>query len=245
MILPKHVLPDNQVSCSEIIANINHEIRTPIHHLMGLSDIMLKKWDETTELEKKQFIMHIHKASHSLKYFVDNLFYIKEFQANLRSLRKEKYNFMALLEDVIESMKLYCQIYGKEASFEKETSQDIIVDMDVPLMHQVINALYQNALQYSASPCQIIAVANTYFDAVQQENRLHFTLQDHGIGIPEDEFERIFQPFGESSRTKRKSGGKGLGLTTCRQIIEAHRGKIWAENNHHKGTLFHFTLPLI
>jgi two-component system sensor histidine kinase ChiS len=72
---------------------------------------------------------------------------------------------------------------------------------------------------------------------------LQISIRDQGIGIPPDELQEIFEPFVQSTHTQTKSGGTGLGLAICKEIIETHHGKIWAENNVDKGATFHFVIP--
>jgi signal transduction histidine kinase len=69
------------------------------------------------------------------------------------------------------------------------------------------------------------------------------SVSDQGVGIPDDELETVFDKFVQSSKTKTGAGGTGLGLAICKEIIEAHHGKIWAENNPNRGTTFSFMLP--
>jgi two-component system sensor histidine kinase ChiS len=71
------------------------------------------------------------------------------------------------------------------------------------------------------------------------------TIEDEGVGIPEEELDSIFDKFAQSSKTRSKAGGTGLGLAICQEIVTAHGGKIWAENNDKGGARFCFSLPLI
>ena len=70
-----------------------------------------------------------------------------------------------------------------------------------------------------------------------------FSVIDQGIGIPENELDSIFDKFVQSSKTKTGAGGTGLGLAICKEIIDAHKGEIWAENNAEGGSIFSFMLP--
>ncbi len=102
---------------------------------------------------------------------------------------------------------------------------------------QVLRNLFVNAIKFSPDHGVIkasIALLN---------DKYHFSLTDEGIGIPKDELETIFDSFIQSSRTKTGAGGTGLGLSICRQIVESHHGKIWAENNAGDGSSFHFIIP--
>ena len=105
-------------------------------------------------------------------------------------------------------------------------------------LKQVILNLIDNAIKFNIYEGKIlIKLAKT------KDDQWHFSITDSGIGIPKTELENIFETFSQSSRTKTKAGGTGLGLSLCKQIIEAHHGKIWAENNIDSGSSFHFTIP--
>ncbi len=74
---------------------------------------------------------------------------------------------------------------------------------------------------------------------------LQLSVADQGVGIPEDELDFIFGKFTQSSKTKTGAGGTGLGLAICREIVKAHGGRIWAENNKSGGSMFSFMLPCL
>ncbi|AIL65886.2 hypothetical protein NOVO_07750 [Rickettsiales bacterium Ac37b] len=73
---------------------------------------------------------------------------------------------------------------------------------------------------------------------------IHFAIKDEGIGVPENELYTIFEAFVQSTKTKTRAGGTGLGLAICKEIIEAHHGEIWAENNEGSGATFNFVIPI-
>ena len=102
---------------------------------------------------------------------------------------------------------------------------------------QVIKNLLANATRFS----KIEGEVSIKIEEI--ENSLLFSIFDHGVGIPETEKETIFDKFVQSSKTKNGSGGTGLGLAICKTIIEAHNGKIWAENNPQGGSIFRFKIP--
>jgi signal transduction histidine kinase len=94
---------------------------------------------------------------------------------------------------------------------------------------QVIRNLIANSIKHGGKdkPIQILLTQHRENDC----EYLKIAVEDEGVGIPEDQLEEIFDPFTESSRTRRKSGGTGIGLAVCKELIAAHKGRMWAENN--------------
>jgi two-component system sensor histidine kinase ChiS len=106
-------------------------------------------------------------------------------------------------------------------------------------IEQVIRNLVSNATKYGGNE-------NILIDIIKNENSLHFSITDAGVGVPEDELKSIFEIFSQSSRTKNKAGGSGIGLSICKTIINDHGGEIGASNNaHDSGTNFWFNIPIV
>jgi signal transduction histidine kinase len=117
-----------------------------------------------------------------------------------------------------------------------------IVWYDHKTMVQVFMNLLSNAIKFSPAGSEITVTLSETKTAAQQPALL-CSVQDNGVGIPQGELELIFDKFIQSSKTKSGAGGTGLGLAIVRQIIEAHKGKIWAENSLGGGAAFNISLP--
>jgi two-component system sensor histidine kinase KdpD len=111
------------------------------------------------------------------------------------------------------------------------------IPMDYSLMMRVLVNLIDNALKYSPNQSSI------QISARQSGNRVRIEISDEGFGIPEDDLKRIFDKFYRAVKP-RQITGTGLGLSICKGIVEAHSGKIWAQNNTDKGATFFIELPL-
>ena len=124
----------------------------------------------------------------------------------------------------------------------RDLAQDRFAEFDKMRMVQVLVNLISNAVRYSPPEGSIdICVEDDVLANNCQALRCY--VADQGVGIPEGEFESIFSKFTQSSKTKTGAGGTGLGLSICRSIVEAHGGKIWAENNRPNGAVFSFVFP--
>jgi len=111
---------------------------------------------------------------------------------------------------------------------------------------QVITNFLSNAIKFSEQNAVIKAEikADELFSDLGTTPALRLSLTDNGIGIPSDELECIFDKFIQSSKTKTNAGGTGLGLAICKEFIDAHHGRIWAEVNPEGGAIFNFVIPL-
>ena len=120
--------------------------------------------------------------------------------------------------------------------YEKE--EQLIIECDRDKMIQVIINLLSNAIKFTTQGKKI------KIECKQSDLTLILSFSDEGLGVPENELSEIFDKFVQSSKTKTGAGGTGLGLAICKQIIEAHHGKIWAKNNEEGGASFTITIPI-
>lgn len=179
-------------------------------------------------------------SARRLGTLIDNLLDLSKFVANKMELNYQRIDLNELIDHIIEEGKsLYS--FSKELNiiFNRANDADTIADKEK--IGQVVRNLLTNAFKFSPNNGLLkLSLENII---VEDKPFLHFKIIDEGIGVPEEELEKIFESFIQSSRT-RKNGGTGLGLSICKQIIEAHDGKIWATNNQQVGAAFHFILPV-
>ena len=109
--------------------------------------------------------------------------------------------------------------------------------VDYDKISQVFRNLLSNAVKFSPDR-ELIEI-----EIAQNDGWLTVSVCDNGVGIPEDELETVFDKFIQSSKTRTGAGGTGLGLAICREIINAHNGRIWAENRPQGGARFSFEIP--
>ena len=134
--------------------------------------------------------------------------------------------------------KLYIEEKDKEnLNFDLKIEDKLTALCDEYYIARTIDNIVINAIQY----CKKGTIAITLKSA--KNHTVDFSVQDDGIGIPEQELLDIFNPFTVSSRTKTPAGGRGVGLALCKKVIDAHNGIISAKNNDSKGSLFRVILP--
>lgn len=219
----------------EFLNNISHEVRTPLQGILGISTELYKRWDKIKEVDKKNYVRIMAESGDRLMQLMGDVLDLSKLEEEKMSFHFKIWKFKDIVEDSIKQIRPFFES-KKQISLEVEYKDEIRVKCDRLRMQQVINNLLNNAVKYSEKGVVRIEVKKV-------KNMVRFSISDEGVGIPKKELELIFQPFIESSKTKTKAGGKGLGLALCKEIISAHKGEIWAENKR-KGSVFYFEIPL-
>lgn len=223
---------------TEFLNNMSHEIRTPVSGFTSISEGLVENWDILDNEKKFKYVKDIANSAERLGSLISNLLDLSTFITNKRYIHFTKIDLNELVESVIDETKaLYAQ--NKVIHINYTPRKDLFAKVDKGWIVQVFRHLFCNAVKYSANE----GIITVKLD--KMEDSLHFSIEDNGVGIPVDEVKEIFLPFTQSSRTKTGAGGRGLGLAICKEIIEAHKGRTWAENNVVQGATFHFVIPII
>lgn len=222
-----------------LLNSISHELRTPLATVTGVLSSLEES--ETSEpehpLDKATRLELIRSATQQagrLNHLVGNLLDMTRLEAGAMKLNREPVDVQDLLAAVMG------QFAGE--SFPHRVKVQIpddlpLINLDAVLIAQVLVNLLDNASKYSSSGDPISISAKVVRDS------LEVAVKDCGMGIPQEDLERIFDKFYRVQR-QEAIAGTGLGLSICKGIIEAHGGRIWAENNLDKGLKVTFTLPI-
>jgi signal transduction histidine kinase len=216
----------------DFVSTISHELRTPLGFIKGYSTSLLRQdtsWDDETQ---KEFLTIIDEEADRLSLLIENVLESARLQSKTLPLRFQPLRLDAVLRDVI--MRIRSRQKDLDVSMELESVPPI--PGDGVRLAQVFENLFTNAIKYApGSP--LVVLLN------QVDDNILISFIDHGPGIPKDSlpliFERFYRVRGEKTVT-----GTGLGLYICKQIILAHRGKIWAESTPGQGTTFFIELPI-
>jgi two-component system, OmpR family, sensor histidine kinase VicK len=222
----------------EFIGIAAHELKTPIQAILGMSGL-LKYYPERTE----EVIEVIRRNAIRLKRLSTNILDVTRIESQTLKLEKERFNIRDLIPNIIEDYRERIQnttssgvklIYDNLSDNDNDSS--IIVEADKERIIQIISNLLSNSIQFTSEGYISLEIATK-----AEGNEVIVTVRDTGIGINPEIMPRLFSKFVTKSQQ-----GTGLGLFVSKSIIEAHGGKIWAENNalDGRGTAFNFTLPL-
>jgi len=218
---------------NSLLAALSHDLRTPLAALVGLAEslAMTAPAPSGAQLETTQAIADEARRMNAL---VNNLLDMARIQSGAVKLRRE----WLPLEEVVGSALKSAQSALARHRVEVELGRDLpLIEVDATLIERVLYNILENTGKYTPDGSIVRLTAEVAGDD------LLVAISDNGPGLAKGQEEAIFEKFVRGTR-ESSTPGVGLGLAICRAIIEAHRGRIWAENNAAGGARFCFTLPL-
>ena len=225
----------------EFLSIASHELRTPVAAVKATAQLAKRAIDRGP-LDVQRLLRHmdgISRAADRLGGLVDDLLDVSRLRTGRLPLRRQVLDIAPLLADIIERYEAQYSD-GAEYAFRLcVPGGPIQVDVDPSRLEQVLDNFMSNAVKYSPSGGEISLTVEPGDDG------LRLTVTDSGIGLPRGQEDRIFEPFGRASNaTAQQIPGLGLGLSICRQLVEAHGGHVWATSQgEHKGTTVGMWLP--
>ncbi len=225
---------------SEFIANISHELRTPLQSILGFSELGMMRSTQTPKLQS--MFTDIHASGDRMLGLVNNLLDVSRVDSTMGAVTLERADVRGLIQTVLQD--LGPQLAARHIQLHTVLgSIPLLAKVDPLRFAQVIRNVTTNAIKFSSEGASINLTGTLLTDAVSGAAEVCISIRDHGVGIPPQELEHIFEAFVQSSQTKDGSGGAGLGLAICRRILDAHNGRIVAENMPDGGAVFRIYLP--
>ena len=219
----------------DFVGNLSHEIKTPITAITGFSETLLDGALNDKEVSK-QFIEIIHDESTKLSNLVDDMITISRLNEH-GSLNIELVNIFKLVKDTLQLFSH--EIEKKGLNVRIEIDEELSLYCDKLKLKHIITNLIQNAIRYNLENGEIkIKVQN------DKKNEWVFVISDTGIGISDEDKERIFERFYRVDKSHSKTvGGTGLGLAVVKESVDALSGRIKVKSQINKGTTFYVILP--
>lgn len=215
-----------------------------MHGILSFSRFGMQKVHDAPREKLASYFEQINTSANRLMDLLNDLLDLSKNAGGKHLYRFEPNDIIDLLNGVV--LEFNASIREKQLSIYLERpSFPAVLECDGPKIRQVLSNLLTNAIKYSYPGGNILYTFDRCpapDDPVQEGLMVNIT--DEGIGIPPNELEVIFDKFAQSSISRTGAGGTGLGLAISREIIQAHRGRIWAEQNPAGiGSVFHFILP--
>lgn len=228
---------------SEFLANMSHELRTPLHGIISYSHFGDRNIDHPREKLHKYF-KQIYGAGNRLLVLVNDLLDLSKLESGKMDFLIEPANILLVVEESVVDLTPYAIEKGVNLVFERREVTKLI-EIDRFKIGQVIRNLLSNAIKFTPEGKNIYIKFQEKFILLKSVKcqALQISVVDEGIGIPPHELDMIFDKFTQSSKTRTGSGGTGLGLAISQEIVEAHYGRIWAENNPDTGSNLNILLP--
>ncbi|MCP4755566.1 MAG: response regulator [Proteobacteria bacterium] len=226
------------------LANISHELRTPMHAILNFSKFGTKKIDKVPKEKLLHYFAQTNLAGTRLMTLLNDLLDLSKLEAGKMDYQMEEGDVRQIVDTVVSELSTLIKENGQMLKvIEPEFSTRAVCDGYK--IGQVVRNLLSNSTKFTP-PGKNITISFDQ-DTIETEYgtspALRVSVADQGIGIPENELDAVFDKFVQSSKTKTGAGGTGLGLSICYEIVKAHQGKIWTENNPDDGAVFRFLLP--
>jgi PAS domain S-box-containing protein len=224
---------------NQLLGMAAHDLRNPLSVVSTASAFLLDDAGRLLpEAKRTDFLRRINSSSEFMLRMIDDLLDVAKIEAGKLDLELADGDLCGLLEENLSLNRMLAEKKGIRLNFAPECSVPPF-RFDRGKVEQVLNNLISNALKFSAPGTAVMVQASRVNDTVV------VSVRDQGPGIPAEELDRLFKPFSMTS-VRGTAGEKstGLGLAICRKIIEGHRGRIWAESEVGKGSVFSFSLPV-
>jgi two-component system phosphate regulon sensor histidine kinase PhoR len=225
----------------DMVANISHELRTPIANIRLTIDSLFHEQEKPKRKESASALRAIARETDSLLWLVQELLDLSMIESGQAILRMVEWPLKELVNEAIERMEELSD--AKDIKIVSEIVEDSLVWADHEQVRRVLINLIHNAIKWSPRD-NIITVTS---EEVSAADEVIVSVLDNGPGVPDDQTERIFERFYQVDTSRSAGEGTGLGLAICKHIVEAHGGQIWAEGNEKgtRGGIFRFTLGLV
>jgi len=228
-----------QKAKEQFLANISHEIRTPINGISGMATLLSQ---QPSEADQAIYLSAIKSAADNLKVIINDILDIASIESGKLKFEQIGFNLNDLLQSLASTFNHQVREKGIEFHFDLEPEANQIFLGDPVRLNQILINLISNAIKFTHTGW--IHVVCKVHSHVGKKFQIQFEVTDTGIGIPKDKLQTIFESFSQADTSvTRKYGGTGLGLTIVKQLVELQGGRISVHSKVDKGSTFSFVLP--
>lgn len=234
--LNKKVMKDS-VEKDKFFSIISHDLMNPFNALLGFSEMLTisaKSGDQEDCVEYSQIV---HQSTKRILNLLQNLLVWSRMQNGKMKYTPKSVRVEDLVSNTLMIMSPIAK--NKDINLQWNVNDDIIATLDSNMIGSVLQNLVTNAIKFTERGGSVTV------NAFAESNQLNFAVSDTGVGMDENRLNKLFKiDKNSSSRGTDDEVGTGLGLIICKEFIEAHQGKIWAESTLGKGSSFHFYIPM-
>lgn len=228
--------PIRNSKTAEFLSSVNHNLRGPIHGILAFANFGIKRIDKVEKEKIVGYLERIQSCGSRLLYLVNDLIDLSKLEAGVITFGYRESNISELI--VIAKNEFTKQATEKKIKLQFSTPKfNDIMEFDPHWLLIVIKNLISNAIKFSSENGDVL------LELKDLGSKIQFSVIDQGVGIDEEEINKVFDKFIQCSKPKTGIDGTGLGLAICQQVIENHKGKIWLEPNSPHGLKANFLIP--
>ena len=221
----------------EMVAQVSHDLRTPLAALHGYLQTMQIKQDQIGDAERREYLTVALANSERLRRLVDELFELAKLEAHEAHPQCEPFSLGELVEDVSQGFRLRAETAGSSLKTTTDAALPLVTG-DIALIERVLENLIDNALRYTPGGGRVS------IELAEAPTGVAVKVVDQGPGIAPGEIARVFDAFYQAGNPHRGDGHAGLGLAIAKRIVDLHGGTLYARNRTRGGCEFGFSLPL-
>jgi CheY-like chemotaxis protein len=224
---------------TEFIANMSHELRTPMNAIIGMSSVLA---DDPLPDKTRDHIGTIRTSADALLRIIDDILDISKIDAGRLDLQLKPFDLGACISAATAPFATRCAERGIEFIVQLERDLPVAITGDPVRLTQVLNNLLNNAVKFTEHGR--VALTVSYNKSDNGEGRIHFSVQDTGVGIPSNRMDLLFKTFSQvDASMTRRFGGTGIGLAIAKHLIDLMGGQIEVESEVGHGSRFFFSIP--
>ncbi|MBX2957161.1 MAG: response regulator [Cyclobacteriaceae bacterium] len=228
-----------QKAKEQFLANISHEIRTPINGIAGMASLLGK--EQNTE-ERETYLNAIRHSAENLKVIINDILDLAAIESGKLKFEKIAFNLSDLLPSLISTFKYQAEEKKIMLDYTLDEKANRILMGDPVRLNQILINLISNAVKFTHTGSILVNAS------VQKEQKgkcwIELSVTDTGVGIPEEKLKTIFESFSQADESvTRRYGGTGLGLTIAKQLVELQNGKISVKSKEYVGSVFSIVIP--
>ncbi|AHD07153.1 alkaline phosphatase synthesis sensor protein PhoR [Paenibacillus larvae subsp. larvae DSM 25430] len=230
---------------SEFVANVSHELKTPVAAVKGFAETLMAGALEDKEMARS-FLQIIYDESDRLNRLIGDILELSKIESKRIPLQFSPVDVESIVENSIQMMKAEAE--KKHITLESCVENELYIEADEDRLRQILINLLSNGISYTPEGGRVSIGVEFVpsLDDNPDNERMRIRISDTGIGIPEKDLPRIFERFYRVDKARsRSSGGTGLGLSIVKHLTELHHGTISVESEAGKGTTFNIELPVI
>ncbi len=220
---------------SEFLANISHDLRTPLNGILGYAQILSR--DPSLDARTRDAVAIIEKSGNHLLNLINDILDVSRIEANKLVLQPESFLLRGFLDDIADIVTLQARQKSLRIHTEFDPALPRAVMGDPKRLRQVLLNLLTNAVKFTDS-------GDIWFRARGEAGALHFEVEDTGVGIPADQLDEVFSPFRQLSKHIQSEEGTGLGLAIVKRLVEMMDGEVAVQSTPNVGSRFSVTVDL-